>query len=123
MSSPLGEAMSEEDEPHSLTAVMTEGREDSRIIGPPHRLDEDDLARSRRTRKAESSVAKARAAVAARNAQIAADESRRARAQARLEQEEENAKLARAGYRRSFWTGRLVPVRRSIRAKAHVRHI
>lgn len=69
-----------------------------------------------RVRRAELEAARARR-------QKAASELRDLEAAQRIERAERDADLARRGLRRSFWTGRIVTVRASQRARAHSREL
>jgi hypothetical protein len=118
--------VSDEEEPQTLAgAVAVErARRYSTYTPPPYTApDDSDLTLAKRQRKTRSAVADAQENVARRNLQIERAQAQALRAQLALERKSEDAKLAAAGYKRSFWTGRIVPVARSRRAVAHVRRI
>jgi hypothetical protein len=118
--------MSEDEEPQTLAgavAVENAGRYTERSAPSYSVPDNYDLKLARRQRKTRSAVAEAQSNVAARNLQIEKAQEQAVRARLALERKSEDAKLAAAGYKRSFWTGRVVPVARSRRAVAHVRRI
>jgi hypothetical protein len=68
-------------------------------------------------------VAEHQARVERQRARAAAAEARAAGVRSRLEKETEDLELARQGLKRSFWTGRIVPVKSSRRARAHLRRV
>jgi hypothetical protein len=68
-------------------------------------------------------VASRERAVARRQAELAKEREREARIRAQLAKEQDDLALTRQGMRRSFWTGKVVPVRGSRRARAHQRRL
>jgi hypothetical protein len=60
---------------------------------------------------------------ASRRADLAAAEARSARIRSQVEKEDEDLRLSQHGLRRSFWTGRIIPVNSSRRARAHARRL
>lgn len=68
-------------------------------------------------------IAERERAVARRRAELASAEAREARIRAQIAKEEDDLALTRQGLRRSFWTGRVIPVRGSRRARAHNRRL
>lgn len=75
-----------------------------------------DVREARRKRKLTVRLARARASVARADVQ-------EARAAAAADAAEQELALADAGLKRSFWTGKVVPVRGSRRAQAHERRL
>lgn len=105
-------ASTEHSEPHLSTGDMA-------APGPAR----GDYQYNERIRKRESQRSQAERRVAAANFRIARDRSRMEKLGRQLERAREDEDLAKRGLKRSFWTGRIVPVRRSYRARAHTRRL
>jgi hypothetical protein len=61
--------------------------------------------------------------LAGRQADLAAAEARATRIREDTKREAEDLELAQHGLKRSFWTGRVIPVNSSRRARAHQRRL
>jgi hypothetical protein len=89
-----------------------------------------DYERNRVLGKTQAKAAKASAKRAKAVAKVEAQRAKLAKAEAKLNKAElgearkaEDLELMRHGYKRSFWTGRVVPVKESRRARAHARRL
>ena len=71
----------------------------------------------------QTQVAKRRAKEAKLSSRLAQRAYRDAKIRQRIEKQREELELAQEGLKRSVWTGRVVPVRGSRRARAHSRRL
>ena len=95
----------------------------SSALGPSSRSEEGNrVVLAERARQSDR-VRKYEKRAASRRADLAASQARSARIAADAAKEEEDLNLARHGLRRSFWTGRVIPVSGSRRARAHQRRL